>query len=441
MSLTINQEAIYMYLHLMYIPHPWTAYNEISKLNPGSYLVIDLDTQKVSKHFYWNIPAKKMVSEVEIQKSEVHELLIDSIDKRMIADVPVGAFLSGGVDSSLICSISAKDLGKSLQTFSISYGNEYEFFNELEYSRRIAKKYGHDHYNLEIDIENLFGSFEDIMTYLEEPNANPSAFLNHYLCGFAREKVAVSLSGLGGDELFGGYNRYRALGKAVMLGKLPNVLTSILKASISFIPKGRMNILSNLGRASEKILRSVHKNPETAYNNLIGYSDVGSKALILSQDWSDMYNAAMRLDVKYYMVDDLLELTDKMSMTHALEVRVPMLDYRLVEKAFEIRGVDKMNAKISKKILKEIGGSYIDKDILYRRKMGFSIPLEAWMRKLGKKQILNRLDSNRFYEIVNKENTLEIVNRFFEKKVDLSNQIYSYLVLDQWMCNNTEVRI
>lgn len=429
-ELHINKKAIAAYLNYLYIPNPTTIYEEIHKIRPGHYLEIDLKNHKISNTPYWNLETGPYESSKAEDLRDIEALLIDAIEKRMISDVPVGAFLSGGVDSSLICAIAARELGKPLHTFSIGYGKEGAFFDETEYAKSVAKKYSLEHHSFEVNIKDIFEDFDSIIYHMDEPNADTSVFLNYYISKFTRQQVTVALSGLGGDELFGGYNRYQAFKASEYLRLIPRGILQLSSSTLDKLPAGRHSSFSNLIRSSSKLITSIGINPEETYHNLISYSTNRPPIQI---PYDKDLNHILKFDIESYMVDDLLELTDRMSMAHALEIRTPFLDYRLVQRAFQIPAYRKTTLFSKKILLKKLAEKYLDKSIIYRRKQGFSAPIAAWLQQQKPETLIRQFRNTHLLSFVPESYVLNVITAYYQKRKDFSLQLYALYILNTWL--------
>lgn len=337
-SLTLNAIAIKQYLTLLYIPHPNTPYNEIEKLAPGHYYEIDITTLEIVSHQYWELEPAVNFNSFSEQALLTKNILKDAVQKRMISDVEVGSFLSGGVDSSLITAMASRMTDKKIQTFSIGFTGAGSYFDESTYALEVAKKFGTNHHVLQIDLQQAMDDLDEIIYHLDEPIADTSTLLNFQLAKLTKEHVSVALSGLGGDELFGGYNRHQASIYTSYLDKIPQSFLAALQRLSESSSQQRTKGVSNRLRHLNKLLTSVKRSPVESYHHMISYYDELIDCMPEMQIYSnEKLNSILLYDIKYYMNDNLLMFTDKMSMAHALEVRVPFLDYRLVKHAFTIQ--------------------------------------------------------------------------------------------------------
>jgi len=430
-SIKINTNKVQEYFQLLYTRSEETLFDSIKKVKPGTCLKICLYNFKIQEKIYYHLPNDKnnlLKDESEVIKN-LDNLLNDSIEKRMRSDIDVGSFLSGGVDSSLTTAIASEKTNKQLQTFSITFKGLNDFFDESKYAEAVSKKYNTEHHFLKIDFNEVFESMEEIIYKMEEPNADTSIFLNYFLSKLTKQYVSVTLSGLGGDELFGGYNRHQAFMIINYLKSIPGI--KILK-KLEFIGSSRTNKLLNYVRHFSKLLDSIEKDPSKVYEKIISYENILDLKLDIT---SFDLNEALRYDIKDYMNNNLLNFTDKMSMSHSLEIRVPFLDYRIVDFSFMIDTSLKISFFNKKIILKKLALNYLDKDIVYRRKQGFAAPIEIWLKMQGIDKIKNLIDINLISKYINKNIIYNNLELFFKKNIDKSLQIYSYIVFSLWYKN------
>src|SRR5690606_2137804 len=296
-------------------------------------------------------------------------------------------------------------------------------------------RYNTNHTRLEVDFDGLFEQFDEIIGWLDEPLADTSVFLNYYIASLARKYVTVALSGVGGDELYGGYNRYQAFLIGQYFLRLPGVLQRATRGVVSRVNGSRNGVIANLMRAMKKTVESVNEDPPTFYSSLISYTDSSIHDLSIPPVTTDL-NSLMKFDIEQYLPDDILSLTDQMSMAVALEVREPLLDYRLVEQAMRIPGRKKVSLWKKKIVLKTLAEKYLDKSIIYRRKQGFSAPIDGWLRDLGIARFREMFAASGIADYVDPGYTERILTGFLEEGKEYSLQLYSLLVLAKWLEKN-----
>ena len=361
-----------------YINSPDTVFYGIKKIIPGTYWKINVNEAKVEETFYWSIfDSAKENSEPTIEDSR--NGLIQSINYRLRSDVPLGVFLSGGLDSSTICGIIRKEFKRELQTFSIQFDSQ-SGVDESWASRQVAEFLGTEHYGIEFE-SNVFDVLPEIVWHCEEPIADPALLPTYYLSKFTREHVTVALSGEGSDETNYGYRGYE-LGKA---GKLllmaPEALRRKLLRPFSFLPRSKgLESLKQLIGHPISDNDNEHFIPERIFKSFLK-SEVDQR--IRGYWWKERFEAKSIFDVKplihfhTWMQDDLLLKVDKMSMAHSLEVRVPYLDHNVIETASNIDATRKISLNSTKCILRKIAEPYIPTEIIKRKQHGFLVPLTS----------------------------------------------------------------
>lgn len=392
----IRGDALYDYFTYLYVPEPKTIFKNIFKLEPGYYLIISKNN--VEKKQYWDLSFanQSTKSKSEISKN-VRVALKESVEQRMISDVPLGAFLSGGVDSSAVVGIMAQKQSKPVTTCSIGFDSKK--YDEVQYARQIAELFHTDHHEFTVK-EDLSSQIEKISYYFDEPFADSSMIPTYFVSKLARKKVTVALAGDGGDENFAGYNKYSV---DLLEHRLRVIFPSFFKR-IVFQP-----FIRCLEGKNQKYLKKVH-------TLLVSICQTSSKGFFLTNsfctddqwqtlagsdlksalkgyhpsnvteyyynksDATDHLSKALYTDIKTYLPGDILVKVDRMSMANSLEVRAPMLDYKFVENAAKIPAKMKIHQRDKKHILKRAVKIFLPDNILYRKKMGFSIPLADWFR-------------------------------------------------------------
>lgn len=390
----LNMDALGEFLSWEYIPGESTLFKSINKLGPGKLIEIDLSNPKCEPYEYWDIPINNG-SLQNLSESEWIEKIDWQIRKstkmQMISDVPLGAFLSGGVDSSLIVA----SMGEA-QTFSIGFDDPT--YNELGWARKVADYLGVDHKD-EIIKPDVLDLFEHLMHFMDDPIGDFSIFPTYLVSRLARKYVTVSLSGDGGDELFGGYETYLANYKANQFRRIPSfVRKGIIEPVInSFNPTAKKKGLINKSKRFVEGLQYEDELSHARWRLFLG--DMVKQSLFTPDSLAQIklssgdhilklfdkagdrgvLNRSLYVDVKSYLVDNILTKVDRMSMAVSLEARVPYLDTDVVELAFQVPENLKANSKSMKIILKKVAAKYIPHDCVYRPKEGFSIPIKHWL--------------------------------------------------------------
>jgi asparagine synthase (glutamine-hydrolysing) len=456
LSKTLDREALVGYLNYCSIPGEQTCFQEVRRLLPGHLAIFDRSGLKTQQ--YWEVPHDQQRDWKEPELlDEVELLLRDAVRIRMVSDVPLGAFLSGGVDSSLIASLMAEFSDQPVQAFSIGYGREGAFMNELEYAKIVADRYSMNHRSLILDSESLLRDIERVVWHLDEPTGDPAAFLTLALSEFTRKHVTVSLSGIGGDELFAGYRRYLAVQWQDKYLKLPGVVRNgLIRPALSVVPEARVHRMLNYARIAKKFVQSVDKDLRTSWSNTVSYLPLydgpifqGDLAALNRATFSasafDNYwkhteqlqspvDRVMYMDLKMYLGDQLLMLQDKMSMAVSLEAREPLLDYRLVELAATIPSSMKLAGGTLKAVLKKIAEKYVPKECIYRAKKGFVAPVEVWLRGPLREQVNDLLSPRRVRErgLFDPAYVEWMKNEFYVAQRDLTVQLYQAFLLEIW---------
>ncbi|HLV42844.1 MAG TPA: asparagine synthase (glutamine-hydrolyzing) [Brumimicrobium sp.] len=407
-SWEINTFALNAYFQFTYIPAPETILIGVHKLLPGHYLKVRGDAIDIVK-YYSVYDAEKVELPYHEAVQEVKNKLENAVIKRLNADVPIGTFLSGGVDSSIVSQITA-DFKTSINTFSIGFkGND--FLDESEYAKKVAEHIGSTHHPIQLEKEVVMESFQDVLNSFDEPFADSSAVAMYFLSRSAKEKVTVCLSGDGADELFAGYNKH----KAYQRSKRPGVLLKIAAKLAKQLPEGsRGNKISNRVRQMKKFGLLLQEKWPNSYWMLASFitkkrreslllytSEYKSKIATGKNELNDF----LKMDQEFILPNDMLKKVDLMSMRHALEVRAPFLDRELVDFVNGLPDEYKLQGKNGKRILRDAFHDVLPSEVFSRSKKGFEIPLHDWI--------------NSIWESVVKEN-------WFEKAFLTQQNLFSY---------------
>jgi asparagine synthase (glutamine-hydrolysing) len=398
----IDFDSLALYLQLNYIPGTSSILKNISRLQPGWYMTIDRNGNQTKSQFY-QVPFddSKLVPETpasyEAAKSKLVSLLDASVERRLISDVPLGAFLSGGIDSSIVVSLAAKHK-PDLNTFSIGF--KYEpFFDETYYANLVAKKFKTNHTVFSITTDDMYQHVFDILDYIDEPFADSSAIAVYILSLHTRQHVTVSLSGDGGDELFAGYNKH----DAEMRARQNNLVNTVVKAGLpiwQMLPKSRNSKFTNIFRQLERYGIGLKLSPQERYWRWCAFIDENAALKLLKNgsavdkknvesckekvlqfvQGKNSINDVLMADTQMVLPNDMLTKVDLMSMANSLEVRVPILDYTVVDFAFTIPTKFKIADGHTKKILKDAFREVLPDELYTRPKRGFEVPLLNWFR-------------------------------------------------------------
>lgn len=448
----VDYEAIHHYLTLQYVPAPLTGFVGIKKLEPAHYLVLNLKTKELKKERYWKLDYSKKLnlSETEWEK-RILEKLEESVKLRMISDVPLGAFLSGGVDSSAVVAMMAKHSTQPVKTFSIGFKEEK--YNELPFARKIAEQFKTDHTEFIVEPHAI-----DVLPLLvrqyEEPFADSSALPTYYVSKLTREHVTVALNGDGGDENFAGYTRYAAFKSSLFLEHfawlaktigvpvtrfMKNIFRTTLFDRIYRLTKslaldyrerymGFTSYFTN--EQKEKLYTDEFKRKIKGENT---YNLIGKQ--FLESGSTNKTEQAVYADFATYLPEDLLTKVDIASMTVALEGRSPFLDHEFLELTAQIPFSLKLKGLNNKKyILKRALRHILPHNILYRPKIGFGVPIKHWFRNELKDFTCEKLLNGQLIKknLFNKEFIAQILDTHIKTEVSYAPQIWALLTLELW---------
>lgn len=393
----IDRDAVPGYLQLGYVAAPQTMFKGIRKLPPATLLAVE--GGQVRQWRYWRMPASiDRQPEAATWLARTRAQLERSVQMQMVSDVPIGAFLSGGVDSSAVVGFMSRHSDQPIRTYAIGFeGGEAEaLYNELPYARRVAQLFGTQHREILVK-PDVVGLLPRLLWHMDEPVAD-TAFITTYLVSeFARQDVKVILSGVGGDELFGGYRRYLGGHYARRFNRLPAPLRALVRSAVARLPADRHSGLLNKLRLAKGFVASAGMPADDRYRSYLQLMppDTLSRLLLapagnvpdaLAQAFSeagneDELNRMLAVDAETQLPDDLLMLTDKMSMAVSLECRVPLLDHELVEMAAVMPSHLKIPGGQLKGLMKTALADLLPPDILHRAKRGFGTPMGAWLKR------------------------------------------------------------
>jgi len=450
----IRLDAVHDFFAYQYIPDPKTIFQGIHKLEPGHYLLVNQDGLQNKE--YWDISFSNQTTQTEMELvGELQQIASECTAKRMISDVPLGAFLSGGVDSSGIVALMAEEAektnGEAITTCSIGFDEEK--FNETEFAKQVAEQYNTNHHELTVH-DNVADSLKHIVSFFDEPFADPSLVPTYFVSKLAREKVTVAIAGDGGDEVFAGYSKYSVDHiENELRNKFPEWLRKKIFPSLAKVA-GKVNLTSF--RKANSLLTSLSVDPAMGFyitNSMINNEtwlalatertkeELGSYHP--STQTVDKYNQAdgqdhlskiLYTDMKTYLPGGILVKVDRMSMANSLEVRAPILDYKLMEFAATVPSKFKFKEGEKKYLLKEAFKKYLPDDILYRKKMGFSVPLASWLRNELKEIVEEKLIINPsgLTQIFKQTEITRLWSEHIAKNKDHSTVLWSMLMFQMW---------
>ncbi len=447
----IDYESLYTYLQLNYIPGPHSIFKNIYKLTPGTYLKIKND--KIEKNVYYKIKSKitNEILSYNDAKDSLNTHIDNAVKSRLVSDVPLGTFLSGGIDSSVITAIASKYTDK-LKTFSIGFKDE-PFFDETYYANLVAKKFNTEHTVFSLTNKELFEHLFSTIDSLDEPFADSSALAVNILSFHTRKHVTVVLSGDGADEMFGGYNKHYAHFNALN----NNFRNSAIKNSnfiFNILPKSRNNKYENKARQIHKYSKGLNLNDKERYwlwcsianenyasnilnfniNQQIYYSRKNEILEYINND--SKINDILLSDMHLVLQNDMLVKVDMMSMANSLEVRTPFLDHNVVNFVFSLPDSYKINNNIRKRILQDTYKNILPNELYNRQKQGFEVPLLKWFQNDLNSFIFDNLLKKSFIKEQNIFNIEQI--EYMRKRLssnnpgDITSKIWGLLVFQYW---------
>jgi asparagine synthase (glutamine-hydrolysing) len=444
----LNFKALDAYLTFGYVPDPLTIYRDVHKLSPGHYLTFK-DSQ-ISVEQYWDFPYEQE-QEGAFQKEsdclvQLRALLDEAVRIRLVSDVPLGAFLSGGIDSSTIVGLMARHADHPVKTFSIGFHEDS--YNELKYARIAAKRFGTDHHEFIVTPE-ICQIIDELVWHFDEPFADSSAIPTYMVSKLAREFVTVVLSGDGGDELFGGYTRYALDRKRSGFARLPRALRlGVMQPASRKLPHGAWgrNYLHHI--SSEPLDRYIEDiSVFTRLNKPFLYTQDFARQLdrdaagehfrqhALKSRSTDPLDPLLYLDSKTYLPGDILTKVDRMTMAVSLEARAPLLDHKLVEFVCNrIPARMKMKKLETKHILKAAVSGLVPPEILNRPKQGFGVPIERWINEQLRDRVRGTLTEPRAEQrgLIDKHYVKLLLNEHERGRRDHATELWALFVLELW---------
>jgi asparagine synthase (glutamine-hydrolysing) len=447
----IDYQAIDCFLAYQYVPAPLSAFRAIRKLPPASTLVFEDGEVSISRYWDLDYSAKRSVADPHELHEEVREAIRRATRRRMIADVPLGAFLSGGVDSSAVVAAMAESSSEPVKTFSIGF--DYQPFNELPFAKQIAEQFGTEHHEFVVK-PNAIEVIPKIVRHYGEPFADSSAIPSFYVAELTRRHVTVALNGDGGDESFGGYNRYVSNLVSGRLSRLPRSVRKVGGVVGERIPPNG-NMASTRNRV-KRILRSLAMDAPQRYARHMSYFDnaqrdeayapefkarIGTSLApqVIEGTWqnssgTDLIDVLLEVDVKTYLPGDLLVKMDIATMAHSLEARSPFLDTDVMELGASLPASLKVRGTEKKRVLRDALRGWIPDEILDRPKWGFAAPVAQWFRN----DLRDYLREVLFDPVTTKRGYFreDIVAQYFDSHVsgrmDNAPRLWALLMLELW---------
>ncbi|MBI9082650.1 MAG: asparagine synthase (glutamine-hydrolyzing) [Desulfobacterales bacterium] len=461
----VDPDAVPLFLHYQYIPAPRTIFKHTQKLMPGHFLV--LDDNGLHERAYWSIPIPKGEQYFSDWREEDHlqhldRLLTRAVSDRLVSDVPLGALLSGGIDSSMVVALMQKTSNSTVKTFSI--GVRDRDYNEAPWAAKVAAHLGTDHTELEVTPEEALNLIPRLPETYDEPYADSSAIPTLLVSHLTRSRVTVALSGDGGDEQFSGYIRYwstdamartfqrlPATMKNRLAGWLEQVPTPWVEACYRpfrpYLPQ-QFNVANFTDKWQKLIFLMRHSSPEDLYRMTVclwssdevrqligrGVPDSRFEALFHETEGNSLLSRVMRVDQGTYLPDGMLTKVDRASMAASLEIRVPLLDHRVVEYTATLPDHLKYRNGSGKYLLKKLLARYLPRDLFERPKMGFSVPIDRWFRKELKELLLDYLSPNRLNKegLFDSELVQEKIAEHLSGRCSHQHRLWSLLMWEMW---------
>ncbi len=454
----INIHAVASFMQFGYVPTPHCIWEQTHKLKSGYYLQFSLKNKQFNSIQYWNVydnyNKPKLIIDFEEALIETEKLLQSACNYRMVADVPVGVFLSGGYDSSTVAALLQKESTQKLKTFTI--GMLDAGLNEAPYAKDIALHLGTDHTEYYCTEKEALDIIPNLPFNFDEPFADSSAIPTMLVSKIARQQVTVALSADAGDEVFAGYNRYEYMelyGKK--LNHIPKSVLKTIAASMELVPSNKIPILKNKylfhsryekvkkmlqassGNINPKNFSKQFTEKDIAHlfiNNIIPQPTAFDSKELQPAFYNDL-SYMMAIDYQNYLVDDILQKVDRAAMAVSLEGREPFLDHRVIEWAAQLPNEYKYKKGNKKHILKEINKKYIPESLMNRPKMGFGIPIEKWLAIDLKEVVYSFCNATKIKEgaIFNTSVTEKLLTDFYGGKKELANKVWYLLMFQMWM--------
>lgn len=451
-SREVDNEAIHHYLSYLCVPAPLTAFKQIRKLEPGHWLIWKNGEIKTQRYWLPDFHNKLKITEEEAEE-ETLRLLREATKMRMIAEVPLGAFLSGGVDSSVVVALMAEQSDKPVKTFSIGF--EEEDYSELKYAKRVAEHIGAEHHEFIVK-PNAIEILPLLVEHYGEPYADSSSIPTYYVSRETRKHVTVALNGDGGDESFAGYERYLAMRLSEKYHKIPALLRKgLIENAVNLLPSSATKRRSKV-KDIKRFVKAASLPKVERYLSLVNAIDKSSKENLYTEDfkkqvksadsaqflteWFDKSNgngivdATMFTDQMTYLPNDLLVKVDIASMANSLEARSPLLDHKVIEFAASLPESIKLKGAENKSLLKKVGARLVPREVLYRKKMGFGVPIANWLRGELKDFLRDNLLSEKFEKrgILKQDVVEKMINEHLSGEKDNYNQLWTILMLELW---------
>ena len=450
----LDMDSLHLYFQLNYLPPDVSIFKNIKKMKPGAFMLIHLDEKKVpEEEIYYTVPYQRASSLPKISFDDacigVHKLLDEAVQRRLVSDVPLGAFLSGGLDSSIITALASRHVNK-LSTFSIGFSDQ-PHFDETHYAEIVAKKFNTDHHTFKLTTDDLLNGMFDMLDYLDDPFADSSALNVYILCKETRKKVTVALSGDGADELFGGYQKHRA---EWIIRNNPSMtfLLNTVAPLMSGFHGSRDGKFANKLRQLQRFSKASSLSVTDRYWQWCSISSAIETTALITAPSGKRYNgirkqyteqidkqdlnSLLNADMQLVLAGDMLVKVDLMSMANSLEVRNPFIDKELVKYAFSLPAEYKIDGTLQKRVVREAFRDVLPNEIYNRPKKGFEVPLLSWFQNELRSLINDDLLSDDFIrqqELFNLKYVQQLKARLYSPQPgDVAGKIWALIVFQYW---------
>lgn len=433
----LNYDSLQHYLTYQFVPEPNTMSDGIKKLEPGHYFTKKIGSPMEIKR-YWKAHFKPVQKSEPDFIKEIKDVLFDSVKMHMRSDVPVGSFLSGGIDSSIIASI-AKEYHPAIKTFSVGF--EHNGFSEIDVAKETAEKLGVENISYVISPQEYMNEIPKIMWHMDDPLADPACVPLYFVAREARKHVTVVLSGEGADELFGGYNIYHEPQSLEVFNKIPRAGKVLLKGIATMMPegmRGKSFIERGVTPMEERYIGNAKMFTElekrellNVYREGLDYTDI-TKPLYAESRGYDPVDRMQYIDIHTWMRGDILLKADKMTMAHSLELRVPFLDKAVFEVASKIPTSLKTVHGTTKYILRKAAEGVVPAHVLDRKKLGFPVPIRHWLKDEMNEWAKNIIRESNTDHLINKSYVLQLLEDHCQGKADNSRKIWTVLMFMVW---------
>uniref|UniRef100_UPI004049A099 asparagine synthase (glutamine-hydrolyzing) n=1 Tax=Gelidibacter sp. TaxID=2018083 RepID=UPI004049A099 len=440
-QLSISEKAIAFYLAWGSIPEPQSIFNEIKKLLPGHSFTFDLNTGSFNSKQYWDIDYKTAPNyqgSYEDAKKDLSSILSDAVSSRLFADVPVGVFLSGGVDSSVVSAFATKTSSTKIKTFSVKFNEKG--FDESMYAQQVANHLQTDHHVIECNYNEGIDLIENFSTFYDEPFADSSAIPSMLLAKYTKKQVTVALSGDGGDESFIGYHRYNWIKKGNRIYWMPYAFRKFGASILALAPNYRLKLIAEAVTykdVNETYLAGMTGVDLSYIKTNIDYMNFDERKY-LEHTNKNLYERISDYDIKTYLNWDINTKVDRATMAFSLEARAPLMDHRIVEFARSLPTEFKFQGNNQKRILKDVLYDHVPKAIFDRPKAGFTMPFSDWFKKDLKDFVLSELNDDGLKSIpcIDVEKVSFMIQQHMNGTWNRYPLIWKLLVLKQWLDKN-----